>query len=61
MALVGKAGVDKQPYLEILTSTLFGAPVYQTYGGLIARDEFEPAGFAATLGPQGHPAGAGRR
>jgi 3-hydroxyisobutyrate dehydrogenase-like beta-hydroxyacid dehydrogenase len=50
MALVGKAGVDKQQYLEILTSTLFGAPVYQTYGGLIARDEFEPAGFAATLG-----------
>lgn len=50
MALVGKAGVDKQQYLDVLTSTLFGAPVYQTYGGLIARDEFEPAGFAATLG-----------
>ena len=50
MALVGKAGVDKQQYLDILTSTLFGAAVYQTYGGLIARDEFEPAGFAATLG-----------
>jgi 3-hydroxyisobutyrate dehydrogenase-like beta-hydroxyacid dehydrogenase len=50
MALVGKAGVDKQQYLEILTSTLFGAPVYQTYGGLIARAEFEPAGFAAPLG-----------
>jgi 3-hydroxyisobutyrate dehydrogenase-like beta-hydroxyacid dehydrogenase len=50
MALVGKAGVDKQQYLDILTSTLFGAPVYQTYGGLIAREEFEPAGFAATLG-----------
>ena len=50
MALVGKAGVDKQQYLEILTSTLFGAPVYKTYGGLIAREEFEPAGFAATLG-----------
>jgi 3-hydroxyisobutyrate dehydrogenase-like beta-hydroxyacid dehydrogenase len=50
MALVGKAGVDKKQYLEILTSTLFGAPVYQTYGGLIAGDEFEPAGFAATLG-----------
>lgn len=50
MALVGKAGVDKAEYLEILTSTLFGAPVYKTYGGLIARQEFEPAGFAATLG-----------
>lgn len=50
MALVAKAGVDKNDYLEILTSTLFGAPVYTTYGGLIARHEFEPAGFAAELG-----------
>ena len=47
MALVAKAGVDKQAYLELLTSTLFGAQVYRTYGGLLARDEFEPAGFAA--------------
>jgi 3-hydroxyisobutyrate dehydrogenase-like beta-hydroxyacid dehydrogenase len=50
MALVNKGGVDKQQYLEILTATLFGAPVYKTYGGIIAREEFEPAGFAATLG-----------
>ena len=50
MALVSKAGVDKDDYLDILTSTLFGAPVYKTYGGLIAREEFEPAGFAAELG-----------
>jgi 3-hydroxyisobutyrate dehydrogenase-like beta-hydroxyacid dehydrogenase len=50
MALVAKAGVDKNEYLEILTATLFGAPVYKTYGGLIAREEFEPAGFAAELG-----------
>jgi 3-hydroxyisobutyrate dehydrogenase-like beta-hydroxyacid dehydrogenase len=50
MALVAKAGVDKEQYLELLTSTLFSAPVYRTYGGLIAREEFEPAGFAARLG-----------
>ena len=50
MALVGKAGVDKQAYLELLTSTLFAAPAYRTYGGLLAREEFEPAGFAAHLG-----------
>jgi 3-hydroxyisobutyrate dehydrogenase-like beta-hydroxyacid dehydrogenase len=50
MALVGKAGIDKRQYLEILTSTLFGAPVYTTYGGLIADGTFEPAGFAAPLG-----------
>jgi 3-hydroxyisobutyrate dehydrogenase-like beta-hydroxyacid dehydrogenase len=42
--------VDPLQYVDILTSTLFSAPAYQTYGGLIARQEFEPAGFAATLG-----------
>jgi 3-hydroxyisobutyrate dehydrogenase-like beta-hydroxyacid dehydrogenase len=50
IALVAKAGVDRQEYVELLTSTLFDAPVYRTYGGLVAREEFEPAGFAATLG-----------
>ena len=50
MALVNKGGVDKHQYLEILTSTLFSAPVYKTYGTLIADERFEPAGFAAPLG-----------
>jgi 3-hydroxyisobutyrate dehydrogenase-like beta-hydroxyacid dehydrogenase len=50
MALVNKAGIDKHQYLDILTSTLFGAPIYKTYGELIAGGQFEPAGFAATLG-----------
>src|SRR5436190_20776360 len=50
MALVGKGGVDKHQYIDILTSTLFGAPVYKTYGALIADGKFEPAGFAAPLG-----------
>ncbi|OBI53437.1 6-phosphogluconate dehydrogenase [Mycobacterium kyorinense] len=50
VALVGKAGVDPLHYVDILTSTLFSAPAYQTYGKLIAQQEFEPAGFAATLG-----------
>jgi 3-hydroxyisobutyrate dehydrogenase-like beta-hydroxyacid dehydrogenase len=49
MALVSKGGVDQHLYLEILTSTLFGAPVYKTYGALIADRKFEPAGFAAPL------------
>jgi 3-hydroxyisobutyrate dehydrogenase-like beta-hydroxyacid dehydrogenase len=50
LALVAKGGVDQRRYLEILTSTLFDAPVYKTYGGLIAGGRFEPAGFAAPLG-----------
>lgn len=50
MALVGKAGVDKRQYLELLTSTLFDAPVYRTYGGLLVNEQFTPPGFAAPLG-----------
>jgi len=49
MALVGKAGLDQHQYLDFLTSTLFVAPVYKTYGGLIADKKFQPAGFAAPL------------
>jgi 3-hydroxyisobutyrate dehydrogenase-like beta-hydroxyacid dehydrogenase len=50
MALVGKAGVNRHQYLDLLTSSLFNAPVYKTYGQLIADQKFEPAGFAAPLG-----------
>lgn len=50
MALVRKAGIDPQKYFELLTSTLFTGPVFTNYGGLIARQEFQPAGFAAPLG-----------
>ena len=50
MALVGKGGVGRHQYLDILTSTLFSAPIYKTYGALIADRKFLPAGFAASLG-----------
>ncbi|HEY1676692.1 MAG TPA: NAD(P)-dependent oxidoreductase [Candidatus Sulfotelmatobacter sp.] len=50
MALVGKAGIDQHQYLDFLTSTLFAAPVYKTYGAIIADKKFSPAGFAAPLG-----------
>jgi len=50
LALVGKAGLDQHQYVDFLTSTLFAAPVYKTYGGLIADKNFAPAGFAAPLG-----------
>ena len=50
MALVAKGGVDTKEYLSFLTSTLFNAPVYKTYGGLIAEKKFQQVGFAAPLG-----------
>src|SRR5258707_12331093 len=48
--LTGKGGVDQGEYFALLTSTLFTAPVYKTYGGLIVDRNVEPAGFAAPLG-----------
>ena len=50
MALVSKGGIDKHQFLNILTSTLFAAPVYSTYGTLIADGRFSPPAFAAPLG-----------
>ncbi|HEY6519100.1 MAG TPA: NAD(P)-dependent oxidoreductase [Roseiarcus sp.] len=49
-ALVRKGGIDPHLYLEILTSTLFSAPAYKTYGTLIADQKYEPAGFKMSLG-----------
>ncbi|HEY0321480.1 MAG TPA: NAD(P)-dependent oxidoreductase [Pyrinomonadaceae bacterium] len=45
-----KFGVDPHAFLEILTNSLFTAPVYRNYGGMIASDKFEPAGFKLPLG-----------
>jgi 3-hydroxyisobutyrate dehydrogenase-like beta-hydroxyacid dehydrogenase len=50
LAFARKSGLDPAALLEFLTSTLFNAPVYRTYGGLILEDKYEPAGFALPLG-----------
>jgi 3-hydroxyisobutyrate dehydrogenase-like beta-hydroxyacid dehydrogenase len=49
-ALVRKSGVDANKFLEILTGSLFSAPIYHTYGGLVASGKFEPVGFKLPLG-----------
>ena len=50
IALVSKAGIGRAHYIDLLTATLFGAPVYKTYGGLIVEERYHPAGFKAELG-----------
>ncbi|UYK91008.1 NAD(P)-dependent oxidoreductase [Xanthomonas sacchari] len=49
-ALVRGHGVEAAEFLDMLTSTVFAAPAYQTYGGMIAEQRYSPAGFKATLG-----------
>ena len=48
-ALVRKSGIDAQRFLDILTGTLFSAPVYQTYGSMIAQEKIPADGFRMSL------------
>jgi 3-hydroxyisobutyrate dehydrogenase-like beta-hydroxyacid dehydrogenase len=50
VALIRKSGIDAHRYVEILTGTLFSAPVHRTYGAIIADEKYEPAGFKTVLG-----------
>jgi 3-hydroxyisobutyrate dehydrogenase-like beta-hydroxyacid dehydrogenase len=43
-------GVSAAEFIELITSTLFAAPVYQVYGKAIAEQRFTPPGFALPLG-----------
>lgn len=50
VALTRKYGIDPHEYIDFLTNTLFAAPVYKTYGGIIADERYHPAGFKMRLG-----------
>jgi 3-hydroxyisobutyrate dehydrogenase-like beta-hydroxyacid dehydrogenase len=50
ISLARKGGIDPTTYLDLLTSTLFDAPVYRTYGELIVQQKWQPAGFKLPLG-----------
>jgi 3-hydroxyisobutyrate dehydrogenase-like beta-hydroxyacid dehydrogenase len=49
-AMTERYGVPAAEMLNVLTNTLFAAPAYQGYGGLIASRRYEPAGFRLVLG-----------
>lgn len=49
-ALLRKSGVDPSQFLEFATNSLFSALVYKTYGEIIAKEKFQPAGFKVPLG-----------
>jgi 3-hydroxyisobutyrate dehydrogenase-like beta-hydroxyacid dehydrogenase len=50
VTLMRKSGVDPAAALEMLSKTIFAAPVYQGYGPAIAHGQFSPAGFRLSLG-----------
>jgi 3-hydroxyisobutyrate dehydrogenase-like beta-hydroxyacid dehydrogenase len=48
--LAEKNGLDRLKVAEFFGSTLFNVPIYQNYGKLIAKKQYEPVGFKAKLG-----------
>ncbi len=49
-AALGEAhGVPAADLLEMLTGTLFAAPIYKIYGAMIMARRYSPAGFTAEL------------
>ena len=45
-----KYGLEAETMLDVFTNSLFAAPVYKTYGTIIAQQKWEPAGFRLRLG-----------
>jgi len=50
IALLRKAGVDEHAFVDMMTNTLFAAPIYKGYAPLITKQQYQPPGFAAPLG-----------
>lgn len=45
-----KNGIDPETLIGFFSNSIFACPIYKNYGGIIARQEFEPAGFRLALG-----------
>jgi 3-hydroxyisobutyrate dehydrogenase-like beta-hydroxyacid dehydrogenase len=48
--MVERHGLPPAKLLEVLTSTLFAAPVYKNYGAMVVERRYEPAAFRLALG-----------
>ena len=49
-ALVRKHGVAAERFLEIVNGKVIRSPIYESYGGWIAAERYEPPGFTLKLG-----------
>jgi len=50
VVMTERYGVPAAELLNVLTGTLFAAPVFKNYGALIANRKYDPAGFRLVLG-----------
>jgi len=59
VAVLRKRGLDPQPFVDIVTSTMFGGRVHRIYGSRIVAESYAP-GLAMPLALKDVPAGARR-
>ena len=50
MQLAGKSGLDKQQWINMITNSLFNAPIYRTYSDVLLKEAYLPAHFYLRLG-----------
>ena len=48
-AMAWRNGIEPADLLDILTNGVFTAPAYKTYGALMSKRQYEPAGFRLAL------------
>ncbi|QEC66460.1 NAD(P)-dependent oxidoreductase [Panacibacter ginsenosidivorans] len=48
--LAKKSGIDATQWINMLTQTLFNAPVYINYSNFLLKEAFQPAAFSLKLG-----------
>lgn len=49
IAFARREGIQPGQLVELMTETLFTAPLYKTYGSLMVNEAFQPAGFRLQL------------
>jgi 3-hydroxyisobutyrate dehydrogenase-like beta-hydroxyacid dehydrogenase len=45
-----RSGVNPAQFLELLTGTLFSAPIYKNYGSILLKGDYDTVGFSLPLG-----------
>ena len=49
LAFTEKSGIDPHRFIDVMTDSLFGAPIYRTYSAMLLERRFQPAGFKLPL------------
>lgn len=48
--LAKKSGIDAETWMNMITQSVFAAPVYINYGNILVKEKYQPAGFTLRLG-----------